>query len=279
MTALSSTPAVSERAKLRAFLRRDFLVMRSYGLALVSDWLGLIVQLFIFSFVSRIVAAERLPEIGGQRPSYLEFVAVGIAIGAFLQVGLGQLVSVLRDEQLMGTLETLLLSPISLITLQLGSVAFDLVYVPARTALFLALVGALFDVNFHLGALGIVMAVLIVFVPLVWGLGVISAAAVLTFRRGAAITGFAGLLLSVGSGAYFPIELLPGWLGPIMRFNPVAIALQACREALLAGAGWADTAPDMLILAPMAGVSLLAGTAAFRLALRRELRRGTVNLY
>ena len=42
-----------------------------------------------------------------------------------------------RQEQMIGTLEALLVTPTSPTTVQVGSVAFDLVFVPIRMALLL----------------------------------------------------------------------------------------------------------------------------------------------
>jgi hypothetical protein len=51
------------------------------------------------------------------------------------------------------------------------------------------------------------------------------------------------------------------------------------REPLLGTVDWAETFQRLLVLAPMSAVSLAAGLVAFRLALGRERRRGTLGLY
>ncbi len=270
---------IAEARKIAAFFRRDLLVLLSYRLGFVSDWLNLLLQVALFAFVARMVNPEVMPAAAGRPVSYLEFVTVGIAVGGFVQVGLGRVVAVVREEQLMGTLESLLLTPTALATLQLGSAIYDFVYVPIRTVLFLFLVAAIYDVGFAFEQLGAALAVVAALIPVVWGLGLASAAAVLTFRRGAGAVGFGVVMVTAASGAYFPVQLLPGWAQTLMRYNPVTITLEAARDALIGGVGWSQTAPDVLMLIPMAVVSLAMGTAAFRLALERELRRGTLSLY
>jgi ABC-2 type transport system permease protein len=121
--------------------------------------------------------------------------------------------------------------------------------------------------------------VLLAFIPFVWGLGVLSAAAILTVRRGAGVAAVAGGLLALLSGAYFPLSLLPSWLQELAEWNPIAIALDAMRSSLIAGADWATTAGDLAVLVPMSLGSLLVGLAAFRLALRHERARGTLGVY
>jgi ABC-2 type transport system permease protein len=268
-----------EARKIPAFVRRDFLVMWSYRLAFFSDWVNLGLQVILFYFIGQMVDPDKLPTFQGARINYIQFVAVGIAISAFLYIGLSRVVTVIRNEQMMGTLESLLTTPTSPMTLQLGSVMYDLLYVPIRTVIFLMLVSLLPGVQFTFAGLGPASGVLLVFIPVVWGLGMIAAGGVLTFRRGLGLVGLTTLFLAGTSSTYFPIELLPGPLRAIATFNPITIALGAMREALLGRAGWADVVPAILMLVPMAAVSLALGIAAFRLALRRELRRGTLGLY
>lgn len=268
-----------ELAKAPAFLRRDLLTAWSYRVAFFGDMLGLITQAVIFYFVSLMVDPGVLPEFGGQPTTYLEFVAIGIAMFMFVQVCLSGVAGALREEQYMGTLESLLLTPTSTFTVQLGSMAYDLVYVPVRTAVFLIAISVAFGLSFDLQGLLPAMAVLMALIPFVWGLGILGGAATLALKRGEGVVGILASLLTIASGAYFPVELLPGWMVPLAEANPFAVALEAMRDAALGGAGWGEVLPAIALLLPMAAVSLAVGYGAYLLALRRELRRGTIGVY
>jgi ABC-2 type transport system permease protein len=268
-----------EWAKLRAFVRRDFLVAWSYRMSFFSDLLSLVSMTVVFYFVGMLVDESKLPTYDGTRVTYIEFAVVGIALGLFMQLGLDRVARAVRNEQLMGTLESLLLTPTSSSTVQAGSVAFDLIYVPLRTAVFLLAIALAFGLHLELSGLLPAIALLIAFIPFVWGIGVASAATILTFRRGGGLIATAVLGLALLSGVYFPIDLLPGWLVGLAELNPVAIAIDGMRQALLGGAGWDGVLPSVAVLAPVALASLLLGQAAFRAALRRERRLGTLGLY
>src|SRR2546421_590117 len=90
----------------------------------------------------------------------------------------------------------------------------------------------------HVTYLEFAAVVLLAFAPVVWGLGLISAAGILTFRRGAGIVGIGATVLTLSAGAYFPLSLLPGWLVTVANLNPLAIALSSMRRAVLGNAGW-----------------------------------------
>jgi ABC-2 type transport system permease protein len=268
-----------ELRKIAAFLRRDVLVLLSYRAALVTDWVSLLAQVFLFAFISRLISPDALPAYGGRQPSYLEFVALGIVISSFLNVGLSGLVGVVRAEQTMGTLEQVLSTPVRLLTFQVGSGLLGLLYTPLRMLALLVAMSLLLGGDFAFANLGPAAMVVAAFLPVVWGIGLAGAGTVLTVRRGGNVAGFAGMLLGAASGAYFPVSLLPGWLETAMRANPVTIALEALRATLLGGQGWAAVAEPVLLLLPMGVVAIVLGSAVFRLALRRELRKGTLNLY
>lgn len=279
IAAAGSGGLLEEVRKFVAFFRRDLLVAWSYRLAFVIDWVNLIGQVLVFALVGKLVDPQALPTFGGERVTYIEFVVTGIAVTTFLQIALGRVINVMREEQLMGTLEALLMTPTAPAILQLGSVMYDVAYVPIRTLLFLALTSVLFDASIDLQGLGPVVAILLVFIPFAWGIGMIGAAAVITYRRGVNILTFGISLLMIGSNAYFPLQVLPTWAEALARFNPITIALEGARSALLGNGGWAAAWDAIRVLLPVAALSLASGIVAVRLALVRERRRGTLGQY
>jgi ABC-2 type transport system permease protein len=273
------TTLAGELRKLPAFVRRDFLVAWSYRLPFVTDWIGLAFQALMFYFVGLMVDPSKLPTFGGEPTTYLAFVAVGIAISAFMTLALGRVSAGIQQEQLAGTLESLLMTPTSPATIQVGAVVYDLIYVPVRTAVFLVVLALAFGIDFHASGLLPALVVLVVFIPFVWGLGVASAGATMTFRRGSGIVGIVMTVLILFSGAYYPLDLLPGWIATLAELNPITIAVDGMREPLLGGTGWEGVGKAVAVLVPLAVVSLVVGAAAFRAALRRERRMGTLGLY
>jgi ABC-2 type transport system permease protein len=268
-----------ELCKLPAFIRRDFLIALSYRTAFAGDIVFLGAQMVVFAFIGRLVDPASLPAYGGTATSYMEFVAIGIVLSIVVGVLLGRVATAIRQEQLQGTLEALLATPAAVATVQVGSVAFDLLWVPIRMVLFLAVISLTFGLDLELAAVPKVAVLMVAFLPFVWGLGLISAAAILTFRRGGGATSLVISFLGIASGAYFPLALLPGWLEAAGEVNPFAGVLDGMREALLGGAGWGPVVADALALLIPSAVLLLVGAMAFRIALARERRNGTLGLY
>jgi ABC-2 type transport system permease protein len=270
---------VAEVRKVPAFLRRDLLVMLSYRMAFVSDLLAIAVQAIMFGFVAELVDPSTLPTYNGVQAGYFEFVMVGVVIATVSGLLLQRVSTAIRHEQMIGTLEALLVTPTSPTTVQAGSVAFDLLFIPFRMAVLLVAVAVTLGLGFELNGVLPSLVLLIGFVPFVWGLGLVAAGAIVTFRHGGGVVGLAMTVLGLVSGAFFPLALLPAWLEALAKANPVAIAMEGTREALIGGAGWEGVGTAMLILVPLSSAALFAGVVAFRAALAREHRRGTLGLY
>jgi ABC-2 type transport system permease protein len=270
---------VAEIGKVPAFLRRDFLVMLSYRVAFVSDILAIAVQAAMFGFLAQLVDPSVLPSYNGVETGYFEFVIVGVVIATVSGLLLQKVSTAIRQEQMIGTLEALLVTPTSPTTVQSGSVAFDVLYIPFRMAALMGVIAVTLGLAFHASGIMPSFVLLAGFVPFVWGLGLMAAAAIVTFRRGGGIVGFAMSVLGLVSGAFFPLSLLPAWLQSLAEANPVAIAMEGTRNALIGGAGWEGIGQDLLVLVPLSLAALFAGVAAFRAALAREHRRGTLGLY
>jgi ABC-2 type transport system permease protein len=279
-----TTPArwalfLEEVRKIPAFVRRDFYVAWSYRLSFFSDVFSLISLTLVFYFIGLMVDPSKLPTYGGSEVTYIEFAAIGLALGVFTQFGLDRVASVIRSEQMTGTLESLLVTPTAPSTIQVGSVAFSFLYLPLRTVLFLFVLAVTFGLDFHASGIGPALVILVSYVPFIWGIGVASAAVVLTFKRGAGLVGIGAMALALVSGVYFPLDLLPDWIASISQYNPIALAIGGMREALLGGSGWDVLGAKIALLAVMSVASLALGLGAFRVALRRERGRGSLGLY
>jgi ABC-2 type transport system permease protein len=272
------SPVLSETAKLTAFLRRDFLEAWSYRAAFLTDAINLALQALLFFYIGRIVDPSALPTFGGEQVSYFEFVLVGIAVSMVVGVGLFRAAAAFRNEQLMGTLEVLLMTPTTAATIQLGSVVYDVVYVPLRTGLFFVAVALTAEVEINSGGMLPALVTLVFFIPFVWGLGILYAASTVTFKVIGG-GGFVVSILTITSGAYFPLSVFPEWLQTLSELNPMTLAIEAMRESLLGDGGWSDVSTALLVLAPSSLATLALGIVAFRAALLRERRRGTLGLY
>ena len=105
-------PFASEAGKVAAFLRRDFLEAWSYRTAFITDAINMALQAVLFFYIGKIVDPAALPTLRRRRRSATSSSSlVGIAISMVVGVGMFRAAAAFRNEQLMGTLEVLLMTP------------------------------------------------------------------------------------------------------------------------------------------------------------------------
>ena len=170
-----------------------------------------------------------------------------------MAVALGRIYNVIRQEQLQGTLESLFLTPTSHATIQLGSVVYDLAYVPIRTVLFFVMVTVFFPASFYWSGLMPTVAILVAYIPFVWGIGVMAAAWTLTFRRGTAMIGIFTTIATLGAGTYFPTDVFPTWLQAIVQYLPLTVVLQGFARRAARRRRVGRRAPDDRVPDPVRG--------------------------
>ena len=270
---------VGELWKLPAFVRRDALIAWSYRTAFFSEIGSAIFQVGIFYFLSFLVDPARMPRVGQTRADYMGFIAVGLSVALVYQLGVARLLSGVRTEQLMGTFESLLTTPTAPTTIQVGMVAYDMLRIPLRAGLLLGIAAVIFRVDLNWPGIGQALVIAFAFLPFAWGVAAGLTAMVITFRQATGLVGFANYALLIGSGTYFPLEMLPRWLAEPAALNPLAVALRGTRGALLASAPWQETLGQVVMILPVAVLAWTIGTIAFRIALQRERRAGTLALY
>ena len=97
--------------KALAFIKRDFLIDISYKVSFLMNITGIFFSVLTFYFISKLFGTAAAPYLGEYGGEYFPFVLLGIAFSTYLGVGLGTSASAIRQEQVLGTLESMLISP------------------------------------------------------------------------------------------------------------------------------------------------------------------------
>ena len=137
---------------MRAFLVRDFLQEMSYRTNFIMQWVGVIASLTVWYFLGSFFA--RFPQLaeslGGM--DYFSYSVVGIAFLRYLSNINSTFARKVRQEQVAGTLEAMLVTPNSTPTLVLLSSAYEMLSASLWILAWLFL-GRLFGATFHFPAL------------------------------------------------------------------------------------------------------------------------------
>lgn len=265
-------------ARLAAFLRRDFREAATYKFSFVHSFVGILLSTATFFFVAKLIPPGA-PSLGPFGGDYFSFAVVGVAFASLLGVFQDGLAAVIRGAQVAGTLEALLVTQTSVPTVLIGSSLYSLLFQSFRTGLHLVLAVAVFGMRLGrvnvAGALAVFTLTALCFVCL----GVLAASFTLVYKMGSPFGWIFGGLSGLLGGMVFPVAILPSWLRWASSLLPVTYALDGMRRSLLASAGFSDILPDIAALLAFSAVLLPLSGMAFRAAVRKAKKDGTLTHY
>jgi len=216
-----------------SFLKKDFKEELSYKFSFFLNILGIVFWCLSFYFISKLFSANIPQYIKLYSPDYFSFALVGIAFVWYIHASFTSFSNILSTSQVLGTLEQVLLSPLSVGMYLFSSVLWPFVFTSFEVFLY-GLAGLLLGVKLSLNLAGLVgiFIIFILSIGIFSSLGIISASFIMVFKRGNPLTWIVGGITGFLSGVYFPVEILPSWLQNISFFIPLTYALQGIRYAL-----------------------------------------------
>lgn len=259
-----------------AFLKKDILTESSYKLSFVSQFFGIFISILTFFFFGKLVGGSSvsayLKPYGGD---YFSFVLIGIAFSDLMFMALGIFEGRVREGQVSGTLEPLLLTQTSFPTILLSSSLYSFLLSFVRAALYL-IVGSFFGANFDVSRIFLIILILVISLVNFSAIGLMSASFVLVLKRGNPVGWIFGSLTELIGGVLYPVTILPPFLQFAAKFLPITYSLRAMRGVLIQGQSFFDILTDLSILSLMAVILLAAALFSFKVALKKVKVDGTL---
>ena len=262
-----------------AFVKRDFLQDISYKgpfafrLAAILFWVPV---MYFVSGVFEGTASAFLKPYGG---GYFPFLLIGVALLDYHALSLQIFSNSIRESQMMGTLEIMLLSPTRLPAMIIYSSLWGYIFTSFRFILYLLAGSFLFNLNLGNANLPAASVVLLLSIVCFAGLGITLASFIVLLKQAGSLDLFlrsASLLLG---GVVYPIEVLPEWLRQASFVIPITYSLSAMRLTLLQGYSLGQVRLDVLALVTFSVVFLPVGLLAFHFAVQRVKHTGTLGHY
>ncbi|OVE75420.1 hypothetical protein BVX98_07660 [bacterium F11] len=264
---------------LWAFFLRDFRQTLSYKFAFVLELASIFFNAATFYFVAKLFDTAAPPQLGAYGGHYFPFVLIGIAFSTYQAIGLTAFSQNLREEQYIGTLESIMVTPIRISTFLTGSALWDFAYATLEVMFYFVISFLVFGLTLPNANLISAFFSIILTLTTFMGLGILSAAFILRFKRGNPVTWLIATSSELLGGVYFPIEILPAWLKAISEWVPMTHALQALRLSLLSNANLAEIGIHLLFLIGFTIVIWPIGIIAFSLSLQRSQADGSLGHY
>ena len=262
-----------------SFLKRDFLIDISYKLKFLLQIGGIFISTLMLFFLSRLVGtgvANQMEPYGG---NYFAFVLIGVAFADYLTVSLESFSGQIRNAQMMGTLEALLVTPTSVPTILFSSTLYNFSFTSVRVFLYLIIGVFVFGLSLHVMSLPAFFVVMVLTILAFSGIGLLSAAFIIVFKQGSPISLVMGTASALLGGVFYPVTVLPSWLKPYAYLLPITHALEAMRQVLLNGASFSVVYKEIIALSLFVIFLLPSGLFAFSCALKLARKEGSLIHY
>jgi ABC-2 type transport system permease protein len=268
---------VKSLRELWLYFWRDLLIARTYRSPFIFDAIQALLGAAMFFYAARFVDSPQLRASLPQPGTYFAFALVGFVFFDYLSVAMDTFDQSLLEARDSGTLEHLLVTQSSLPLMLAGSALYPFVITTIRIAVYIFWGALLFHFPLHSANWLAVVIVLAASLLSFSGLGILSAAYLLLFKRGNPAKWLLIALWGIAGGMLFPVAILPDWLQLVAKLNPMTHALNAMREALLGGASLAQLLASIEVLLLFAAFLIPVSVLVFSWALRRTKITGTLS--
>lgn len=267
--------------RVRAFVVRDFQLAVSYRLQFIFQVLQVLFAVTTLFFISKIFTGGVVTRYSQWRDPLAAWI-IGLAFLNYFMTGFSSLANAIRQEQMQGTLEGVLMTPVSVPTFIASSSAYDFVSATFFSALYL-LFGWLFCGVEYQGNYLLALAFLVGTTLVLASLGILSASFAIVFKRGDPFSILLATSSTLFSGVFFPTQLIDEYAGSIVgkipRFLPFTYGLDGLRRVLIDGQTFGEVREPLFILLAFLVVLFPFSVWVFARALRRAKREGSLIQY
>ncbi len=200
--------------------------------------------------------------------TYFDFVAPGfIGLGVMMS-GLTALGVALAREREIGTLDGLLMAPISRVSIILGKTVAQTLRNLIQGSLIIIL--AVFVFGVHVRGNPILIAVILILGTLGFlGIGIMATSIAKEQESAQFILGFLQFPMMFLSGVLFPIEQMPLPLQYVSKVLPLTYAVDALRKVMVLGVGLDGVIFELILLVIISAATIVAGVPLFDRAVRK----------
>ena len=267
--------------RIYAFIARDFRLFVSYRMQFLLRILSILTVVTTLFFISKIFAGFTDPRYSQWRDPLASWLT-GLAVLNYFMTGFSSLANSIRQEQVQGTLESVLLTPINLPTIIVASSAWDFLETTFFSFLYLFFGRVFFKVHYR-GSFFLALMFLLLTTLVLASLGILSASFAMVFKRGDPFGIFLGAGSALFSGVFFPTQLLRDYAGPnlgrVSLILPATYGLDGIRQVLIEGHDLMQVKDPLITLLIFLVLLLPFSLWVFGRAVRRAKREGSLIQY
>ena len=200
--------------------------------------------------------------------STFDFVAPGFIALNVMASGLTALGVALARERESGTLDGILMSPISRISIILGKTISHSLRNLFQGAVTIIVAVLLFGITIR-GNPFLIVFILIIGTVSFLGFGIVATAVTKEQESAQLVLGLLQFPMLFLSGVLFPIEQMPSFLQAVSKVLPLTYAVEALRKVMILGAGIDAVILPLVILIILGAITMTLGVPLFERAIKK----------
>ena len=211
---------------------------------------------------------------------YIGFVVMGGAMTAFWMNVLWSMSSQLYWEKEQGNLALYIMAPNSMMAILLGMALGGMLATAMRAVAVILLGSLMFGVTYEVSNFLQLLAVFMLAMIALYGMGMMMASAFLLFGREAwHMANLAQEPIFLASGFYFPIKSLPFWVAAGASIIPLTLGMDAMRQLVFPSGfsfGFISVSLEIILLAAMSVLFVAAAKVLLAYVEKIAVREGRI---
>ena len=268
-----------ELRKIPVFLVRDFKIMFTYKLAFSMTFFSIIFTLFHLALFGSMFGLTDIPALENYGHNFISYILVGSIGWGFLWTIMAATSEGLTTEMMLGTLESILITPTKAYTLMISYALFGC-FAGLITILILVIVGFfVFGISVLAGATIYTLIIFILSATMMMGFGLIFGGLTIWLKNIGDTVPFLQNLSMFFCGVYFPISVLPAFLQPISKFIPFYYSIEGMRASLNSSTPNSEILYYILTLLILSIIFILLGIFVIHRGLVKAKKDGSLAFY
>jgi ABC-2 type transport system permease protein len=262
-----------------AIIKKEFLSSVSYRFDFFFRLLSIWLSIFLYYFLAKLINPALSKDLAPYGGNYFPFVIIGTAFSGYLEVGLDSFSNAIREAQLMGTLEAVLVTRTRFTLILLYQALWNFLFASLHVVVYMGFAFVMFGAQMAhpnwLAAIVILLLTILAFSSL----GILSGSFILVFKKGTPVNWLISNFSRLLGGVYYPITILPLWCQKFAAFLPITYSLEGIRLALIRGQSLMDLRTQVIALVLFDIILFPASIVCFNAAFEKARRDGTLCHY
>ena len=264
---------------LLSFLKKDFQNAISYKLQFVSSLFAILFGTFIFFTFSKLFENANSPLLQEYNNNFFAFSLIGLALTDFTFYIAKSISQEIRNGQLNGTFEELILASKNHIFILISIVAYPVIYGLLRLSFFLIIGVFIFNLDIEIvKGYAYMPLILILTIFSYLGIALISASYTIIFKSGDPFNALFFAVSGIFGGVIYPVKALPEISIFISDLLPITYILESLRACLIPG-NELDLYSNITSLSFISLFLMTAGCLLCSLAIKRAKKTGSLIYY